>query len=206
MATELQHKGSRREYIIFTLLTSIIVGYFSVISDHLYPILSSGNAENFIVKMWLLLAVILNDFAMWLLLATLIGWRYGTKLRTAIFNGILFAVFAILIYLVLTPVLYPGDSRAEGIGGYITWFGLSVFGGAAGGAMGYFAKKWPLSLAPLAALAVFRMMEVRSWSDWLGISRNLMCFAILLAVFIFWCVRLVGWIKTHKYSQIKNDA
>ena len=114
MATTLQHKGSQREYIIFTLLASIIIGYFSIISDHLFPILSGGNAESLMVKIWVFLAVILNDFAMWLLLTTLIGWRYGTKLHVAIFRGILFAVFAI--------------------------------GGAVGGAMGYFAQKWPLIL------------------------------------------------------------
>lgn len=146
MATTLQHKGSQREYIIFTLLASIIIGYFSIISDHLFPILSGGNAESLMVKIWVFLAVILNDFAMWLLLTTLIGWRYGTKLHVAIFRGILFAVFAIFIYLVLTPVLYPGDSRAKDIGGYIVWFGLSAIGGAVGGAMGYFAQKWPLIL------------------------------------------------------------
>jgi hypothetical protein len=83
----------------------------------------------------------------------------------AILYGILFAIFAILIYLVLTPVLYQGDSRADGFGGYIVWIGLSVFGGAIDGTTGYFGQKWLLSLAPLAALTLYRMMDVCSWSD-----------------------------------------
>lgn len=194
--------ASLREFILFMALVPMLVGYFSVISDNLYTF--SASYTGIIANVWMLLAVILNDFAIWFFLATFVGWRYGRSPCSAILRAVLFSVSSISLYLALTPLLYPGSSVSEGMGGHIIWLTMAALGGAVGGAMGYYAPKRSLVLVPLVALSVFRLSELRSWETWLGISRNVVILAITLSVCLLWVIKATSWIVALRAKAEKD--
>jgi hypothetical protein len=162
---------------------AILLGYISAVSDNVYsPDRLSGIR-------WLsyALAGIVNDFAVWLTLASVVAWRCGRRLWQSVAYSVLFSVGAIVSYLVWSPILKPGNYMVDSWSAYLVWGSLAIIGGIVGGSSGYFARRWPIALLPIFMLALYRVIaEPRAWSSPLGATHHIALILLAAAIAVYW--------------------
>ncbi|WP_342541785.1 hypothetical protein MHH33_11185 [Paenisporosarcina sp. FSL H8-0542] len=184
-----EYKGNWRSFIIFTLVVGLIVGIFSVISDHL-PIIADGvTVLEFVI---FYLAITINSLPMWFILAMLVGYLFANNISKAAFLGSIYTICAITFYFAIghnyieTTV---SSSFKEQALVYAIWGGASAIGGILGGITGFLLKKTPYALLILLVGLIFQLFlyGTSSWGDIVGFSQNV-TFCLIVVSIVFYIV------------------
>ncbi|PGK51681.1 hypothetical protein CN918_28210 [Priestia megaterium] len=174
-------------FIIFTIILSLIVGFFSVVSDNL-PYIDNGiTVTQFLISY---IAVMINSLPMWFILATIVGCMFGRTSKEATFVGALYTIFAISFYFLLGNFYLNAHitfTFKEQISIFIIWYGASLAGGIIGGLTGYLVKTRPYILLIIPVGLIFQLFlnGTRSWNDIIGISQNITFCLMILSILIY---------------------
>jgi len=173
-------------FIIFTIILSLIVGFFSVVSDNLPYIDNSITVTQFLISY---IAVMINSLPMWFIFTTIIGYIFGRTGKEAVLVGPVFTIFAISFYFLLGNFYLNAHitfTFKEQISIFVIWYSASLAGGIIGGLTGYLVKTRPYILLIIPAGLILQLLinGTRSWNDIIGISQNItFCLMILFILF-----------------------
>jgi hypothetical protein len=198
-----QEIGHWRRFIVFTLVVSLIVGMFSVISDNL-PYLGDGvTVLQFFISY---LAVMINSLPMWFVLAMLVGYVFARSFNEAVLLSVIYTVTSITFYFVIgyfyqvegSPV--PISFKEQAVT-YMIWVGASVVGGFIGGVIGFLMKR---TLYPLLILLVGLILQLfvngtGSWDDIVGIAQNVTYCLMIFSIIIYLII-------VRRMKELKGDA
>lgn len=193
-----EYRGNWKRFIIFTLVVGIIVGSFSVISDHLSGLSDGVTVLEFIISY---LAVMINSLPIWFILAMLVGFIFASNIKDATILGSIFTISTITFYFVIGHFYTDSSisvSFKEQAVAYATWYGASAIGGIFGGIVGYLIKKTPYALLILL-FGLFLQLFVNGesgWSDIVGIAQNVTYCLMIVSIFIY-----LGIVK----KKVKED-
>lgn len=179
-----EHKITWRSAALL-LAAALVVGYLSAVSDNVYSPYQISPGR------WLLYAIsgIVNDFTVWLALASFTAWRWGRSVWAAISCSTVFSLCAVAAYLVISPLLRPGHYMVDTWMGYTTWATLTIAGGLAGGTIGFLTRRWRIALFPIVLLAFARVVnEPRAWQSPMGASHHVALLLLAAAIFTLWVV------------------
>ncbi len=179
----------KSQFILFSIIVGIIVAIFSVISDNIpYSVDDVSILKSIIYY----LASVINSLPMWFIIAMFVGYRYASNLKSAMFFGMSYSLWTILLYLLIAK-LY--EDTPENISvtmfqqllSYLTWLGASAVGGLFGGAMGFLLKK---SFYPLLILLAGLVLQLfvngkENWNDLIGILQNATFCIMIAGIIIF---------------------
>ena len=179
----------KSQFIFFSIIVGIIVAIFSVISDNIpYSVDDVSILKSIIYY----LASVINSLPMWFIIAMFVGYRYASNLKIAMFFGMSYSLWTILLYLLIAK-LY--EDTPENISvtmfqqllSYLTWLGASAVGGLFGGAMGFLLKK---SFYPLLILLAGLVLQLfvngkENWNDLIGILQNATFCIMIAGIIIF---------------------
>ncbi|WP_299514288.1 hypothetical protein [uncultured Rummeliibacillus sp.] len=179
----------KSQFIFFSIIVGIIVAIFSVISDNIpYSVDDVSILKSIIYY----LASVINSLPMWFIIAMFVGYRYASNLKSAMFFGMSYSLWTILLYLLIAK-LY--EDTPENISvtmfqqllSYLTWLGASAVGGLFGGAMGFLLKK---SFYPLLILLAGLVLQLfvngkENWNDLIGILQNATFCIMIAGIIIF---------------------
>ncbi|MGP7815680.1 hypothetical protein [Niallia sp. 01092] len=189
-----------RRFIVFTLITGLIVGFLSVISDNL-PNLSDGiTLLEYVISY---LAVMINSLPVWFILAMFVGYIFAGNIKKAVLFGAMYTLTAITFYFligyfyVVVPVTISFKEQAIA---YAIWYGASAVGGILGGIVGFFIKKTPYALLFLLVGLILQLAVngTRSWSNIISISQNVtFCLMIMCIIMYLVIVRLKTQIEPN---------
>lgn len=184
-----EYKGNWRSFIIFTLVVGLIVGIFSVISDHL-PIIADGvTVLDFVI---FYLAITINSLPMWFILAMLVGYLFANNISKAALLGSIYTICAITFYFAIGHFYIEttvSSSFKEQALVYAIWGCASAIGGILGGITGFLFKKTPYALLILFVGIIFQLFlyGTSSWGDIVGISQNV-TFCLIVVSIVFYIV------------------
>lgn len=179
-----------KSFILFSVVVGLIVGFFSVVSDH-SPYFGEGSNVSATETIMSYLASMINSLPMWFIIAMIVGYLYGSNLIEGILFGAIYTTIAITFYFILGSIYEETTmalSSKEIITVFITWYGASIIGGCIGGAAGFLVKKTPyvLLVLPLGLTLQLYLHGLRSWSNVVGIAQNLtFCMMIILSLWLF---------------------
>ncbi|MGG3911244.1 hypothetical protein [Peribacillus simplex] len=180
-----------RKFVTFTFIVGLIVAIFSVISDNL-PNLSDGATVLELIISYL--AVMLNSFAIWFILAMLVGYIFARSIKEAALLGAIYTISAITFYYVIghfytdIPVSVSiSISFKEQAFNFVKLCGMSAIGGISGGIVGFLIKKTPYALLILLAGLILQLFVygTSSWSDIVGIAQNVTFCLMIVSIFIY---------------------
>ncbi|TLS36506.1 hypothetical protein [Pseudalkalibacillus caeni] len=190
-----KYSGNWKSFSVFTLVVSLIVGYFSVLSDNL-PYMGNGvTVSEFIVSYF---AVMINSLPMWFIYAMVAGGLFGRNLKQGVIFGTVYTVFAISVYFVMSNILIISEGTVVGetqISTYMIWFAASLVGGSVGGGVGFLVKRnaFALLVVPAGLLLQLFINGPPSWRDIVGIAQN-----------VTYCVMIVGIFALIAINATKN--
>lgn len=179
-------------FIFFSIIVGIIVAIFSVISDHIpYPV----NDVSILQSIIYYLASVINSLPMWFIIAMFVGYRFALNIKSAIFLGMTYSMWSILLYLLIANFY---ENTPENISptlfqqllGYLTWLVASAVGGLFGGALGFLLKKsyYPLLILMVGLVLQLFMNGKESWDSLIGILQNatfcIMIVGIIILIFL----------------------
>lgn len=200
MFSKQNYQGNWKRFIIFTLTIGLLVGLFSVKSDHL-PYFG-GDTDIPIFEIILsYLAVMINSLPMWFIVAMIVGYLFGRNIKESMLFGAVYTVIAITFYFVLgdffTDVSIPSLSFIEQIRSKAIWYGASLVGGLLGGAAGFLLQKTPYILLILPVGIIFQLFLYgpSSWSNIIGIAQNV--------TFCLMIIGIAGYLITVKIKSRK---
>ncbi|MDM5291815.1 hypothetical protein QUF81_00690 [Peribacillus simplex] len=178
-----------RKFVTFTFIVGLIVAIFSVISDNL-PNLSDGATVLELIISYL--AVMLNSFAIWFILAMLVGYIFARSIKEAALLGAIYTISAITFYYVIghfytdIPVSISISFKEQAFN-FVKLCGMSAIGGISGGIVGFLIKKTPYALLILLAGLIFQLFVygTSSWSDIVGIAQNVTFCLMIVSIFIY---------------------
>ncbi|MFB4168219.1 hypothetical protein [Virgibacillus sp. JSM 102003] len=174
-------------FAVFTSIVGLIVGIFSVISDHLPYVGEEMTVFEFFISY---LAVMINSLPMWFILAMLVGYLFGRNIKQAILFGAIYTITAITFYFVIghfyTDVPVPVSFSEQAVT-YMIWYGASAVGGSLGGGIGYLFKINPYALLILLAGLIFQLFlyGTRSWFNIVGAAQNVTFCLIIVSIVIY---------------------
>ncbi|MQR94397.1 hypothetical protein [Fictibacillus phosphorivorans] len=179
-----------RNFILFSIVVGLIVGCFSVVSDH-SPYFGEGSNVSAFKTVTSYLAIMVNSLPMWFIVAMIVGYLYGRNLKEGILFGAIYTTLAITFYFIMGSVFEETaiqSTTKEIITVYVTWYGTSLVGGCIGGAAGFLYKKTPyvLLLLPVGLTLQLLLNGYRSWSNSIGIAQNItFCIMMIFSVWLF---------------------
>ncbi|ANC77522.1 hypothetical protein ABE65_012225 [Fictibacillus phosphorivorans] len=179
-----------KSFILFSVVVGLIVGFFSVVSDH-SPYFGEGSNVSATETIMSYLASMINSLPIWFIIAMIVGYLYGRNLKEGILFGAIYTTIAITFYFILGSIYEKTTialSSKEIITVFITWYGASIIGGCIGGAAGFLVKKTPyvLLVLPLGLTLQLYLHGLRSWSNVVGIAQNLtFCMMIVVSLLLF---------------------
>lgn len=201
------YRGHERGFIIFTIVSNIVIGFFSVISDNLSFLADGITAFEFIISY---LAVMLNSLPMWFIFAMVVGYKFSKDIKNAILLGGIYSITAITFYFVI-GFIYEDEVAPipfkEHVISYAKWYGASAVGGFFGGSVGFLMKKNPYVLLLLFIGLVIQLFVngPNSWDDIVGIAQNL-TFCLMLVSIILYLAFAKSKMHNRKDYEISSNT
>jgi len=196
-------RGNWKKFIIFTLAIGLLVGIFSVKSDHL-PYFGEDTEIPIFEIVLSYLAVMINSLPMWFIVAMIVGYLFGRNIKESMLFGAIYTVIAIIFYFVIgdfyTDVSLPSLSFIEQVRANAIWYGASIIGGCLGGVAGFLLNKTPYILVILPIGIIFQLFlyGTGSWSNIIGIAQNV--------TFCLMIISIVGYLITVKIKNRKYEV
>ncbi|WP_028782334.1 hypothetical protein [Thalassobacillus devorans] len=206
MKNNQEFKNHWKRFIIFSLSIGLVVGIFSVISDHIPSI---GEKMMGLETAITYLAVMINSLPVWFIFAMIIGYKFARNIKEALFFGALYTIIAITFYFLFGYIyesfIYEGvipvsTSFKDQLKVYAEWYGASTAGGLVGGALGYLFKKnrFVLLFLVLGITLQLFVNGARSWDNPVGIAQNVSFCLMIISIFIYLSI---VWKKNRNKKQ-----
>lgn len=198
-----EYRGNWIIFNFFTCIVGLIVGIFSVISDHLLYLNDSATALKFVISY---LAVMLNSLPVWFILAMLVGYIFAKDIKNALLLGAIYTLTAITFYFVIEhfyeDVPTITISFKEQAIAYLTWYVASTIGGILGGGVGFLIKKTPYALLSLLVGLILQLFVngASSWRGIVGISQNVTFCLMIVSIVIYLVV--IRFKKTRRTDVV----
>ncbi|RLQ92339.1 hypothetical protein D9X91_19690 [Falsibacillus albus] len=166
---------NRSGFALYTCVVGLIVGVFSVASDHLPYTRVHITLFQFIRSY---VAVMVNSLPFWFIFAMVPGFSFAKDLKSAMFAGGIHTIIAITYYFVIGYFFDDNPVKPtinDQVRVFVSWYGASAIGGVAGGAAGFMFKRNPfvLIIVMLGLLLQLILSGPESWRNELGIAQNL---------------------------------
>lgn len=202
MDSKQNYRGNWKRFIIFTLTIGLLVGLFSVKSDHL-PYFGGATEIPIFEIVLSYLAVMINSLPMWFIVAMTVGYLFGRNIKESILYGVIYTVIAITFYLVISNFytdVQTSLSFTEQIKTKLSWYGGSLVGGLLGGAAGFLLQKTPyiLLILPIGIIFQLFLYGPSSWSNIVGIAQNVTFCLMIISIFVY---LITVKIKNRKYEK-----
>ncbi len=180
-------KSSRAAVLAGVCALSLVIAYMSSLSDHA-PWTKNPDIGQIALYG---LAGTLNDFTVWLICVIFVARLLGTGWHRCTVIGLGWAVSTVWLYLLMEALIF-NEGHSDGLSGLVMWTGLAAFGGVTGGLIAALMDRFPIAIAPLAALAVLRLRDPAPWHSAMGLIHQATLVLVLVWCIGYWAKHLVA--------------
>ncbi|WP_175615410.1 hypothetical protein [Piscibacillus halophilus] len=183
------YQSNWKIFSLFTIIIGLMVGVFSVKSDHLLYVGEDGTLS--IVEMVIAyISVMINSLPVWFIASMVVGYLFGNNIKEGMLKGAIYTVTAITFYFLIGH--YFIDSLIQvsifhQIKVYLIWYGASIIGGCLGGGTGYLYRKSPnvLFIVLLGLILQLFVNGASSWNNMIGTAQNITFCLMTIGIVVY---------------------